>query len=293
MRLRFNHSDGRIETLAVAANGWRWMEAYDDELRRFEESGAAPLPAAREDGVVEHDGARIRYATFGSGFPVVLLHGGLGHGGNWGYQVPALLDAGYRVVLIDSRGHGRSTRDERPYAYELMASDVLEVMDALGLERVGLVGWSDGAVISLVIARRVPERVTGVFFFACNMDPSGAKEITELDAVTERCFRRHAKDYARLSATPDQFDAFTETVTQMMKTQPNYTARDLAEIGVPVAIVQGEQDEFIKPEHARYLADNIPGAELLFLEGVTHFAPLQRPELFNAAMLAFLGRVRP
>lgn len=269
------------------------MEAYDDELRRFEESGAAPLPDAREEGFVEHDGARIWYSSLGAGFPVVLLHGGLGHGGNWGYQVPALLDAGYRVVLIDSRGHGHSTRDERPYMYELMASDVLAVMDTLGLERVGLVGWSDGAVISLVIARMVPERVAGVFFFACNMDPSGAKEITELDAVTERCFRRHTKDYARLSATPDQFDAFTKAVTQMMKTQPNYTARDLAEISVPVAIVQGEQDEFIKPEHARYLADNIPGAELFFLEGVTHFAPLQRPELFNTAMLAFLGRVWP
>lgn len=268
------------------------IEVQDDDLRKFEANGAAPLPVALDEGFIEHEGARIWYSTFGAGLPVILLHGGLGHSGNWGYQVPALLKAGYRVILIDSRGHGRSTRDERPFRYELMASDVLAVMDALHLEKVSLIGWSDGAVIALMVAAKIPTRVAGVFFFACNMDPSGAKEMTELDAVTERCFRRHTKDYARLSATPERFDDFTKAVTLMMKTQPNYTARDLATIEVPVMIAQGEQDEFIRPEHARYLAESIPRAELLFLDGVTHFAPLQRPELFNSTILEFLNRVQ-
>src|ERR1700730_5728957 len=107
------------------------MELYDDDLRKFEADGAAPLPVADQQGHVEHDGAQIWYGTFGSGSPVILLHGGLGHSGNWGYQVPGLMKSGYRVVLIDSRGHGRSTRDSRPFRYELMASDVLEVMNVL------------------------------------------------------------------------------------------------------------------------------------------------------------------
>jgi len=59
-----------------------------------------------------------RHASYGDGPAVVLLHGGLGHAGNWGYQVPAILSVGYRAILIDSRGHGRSTRDDRPYSYE-------------------------------------------------------------------------------------------------------------------------------------------------------------------------------
>ena len=80
--------------------------------------------------------------------------------------------------------------------------------------------------------------------------------------LLDRCFSRHAKDYARLSATPDQFDAFCEAVGLMQKTQPNYTAHDLAAIRVPVTIVQSEHDEFIKREHAEYLARSIPGAEL-------------------------------
>src|SRR5262245_30844337 len=101
------------------------MHVDDQDLTRFAAEGAAPLPAANDQGYVEHGGARIWYSTVGVGRPVVLLHGGLGQGGNWGYQVPALVDAGYQAILIDSRGHGRSTRDARPYSYELLGSDVL------------------------------------------------------------------------------------------------------------------------------------------------------------------------
>lgn len=264
------------------------MKANDDDLARFEAEGAAPLPAAVQEGHVDHDGARIWYATFGTGPPVILLHGGLGHSGNWGYQVPALVAAGYRAVLIDSRGHGRSTRDGRPYKYELMAADVLAVMDALRLPRAAFVGWSDGACVALVLAMKAPERVERVFFFGCNMDPSGTKPF-EFTPIVKRCLARHAKDYARLSATPGDFDAFADAVGEMMKTEPNYSADQLAGIRVPVAIVQSEHDEFIKPEHAEYLARTIPGAALVRLHGVSHFAPLQRPDPFNLAMLAFLG----
>ncbi len=259
--------------------------AFDDDLRRFAAEGAMALPVADEQGYVERDGARIWYATYGGGSPVILLHGGLGHSGNWGYQVPALVESGYRAVLIDSRGHGRSTRDARPFRYELMASDVLAVMDELHMERAGLVGWSDGAVVALIVAMQAAARVAGVFYFGCNMDPSGVKEVIEPSEILDRCLGRHAKDYARLSATPDAFQEFTESVGLMMRTEPNYSARDLGEIRVPVLIVQSEHDEFIKPEHAEYLARSIPNAELLVLNGVSHFAPLQRPAEFNSALL--------
>jgi pimeloyl-ACP methyl ester carboxylesterase len=145
------------------------IETYDDDLSKFEADGAAPLPVANDRGYVERDSARIWYATYGSGSPVILLHGGLGHSGNWGHQVPALVRSGYRAVLMDSRGHGRSTRDARPFMYERMASDVSAVMDALRLERAGLVGWSDGASIALILAMKAPTRVAGGFFFACTI----------------------------------------------------------------------------------------------------------------------------
>ena len=266
------------------------MEAYDDELRRFEANGATPLPVTDDTGSIEHDGARIWYSTYGVGAPVVLLHGGLGHSGNWGYQVPALIENGYRAVVIDSRGHGRSTRDGQPYSYDLMASDVLAVMNALHLDRVVLVGWSDAACTALILAAQYLSRVAGVFFFACNMDPTGVKPF-EPTPVLNRCFARHTADYKQLSATPDQFKQFVEHVGVMQRTQPNYSTQDLAKINVPVRIVHSERDEFIRREHAEYLARTIPGASFLLLDGVSHFAPLQRPEQFNTAMLTFVGEV--
>lgn len=266
------------------------MEFHDDDLSRFAAEGAPPLPPSAETGQIEHDGARIWYAAYGFGPPVIVLHGGLGHSGNWGHQIPALLAGGYRAVLIDSRGHGRSTRDERPFSYELMASDVMAVMDALGLERAALVGWSDGACTALTLAAQEPGRVAGVLFFACNVDPSGVKEITEFGPTLQRCIGRHIEDYRQLSATPDQFEAFSAAVERMQQTQPNYSAQDLARIAVPVTVVQSEHDEFITREHAEYLARSLPNAEFVLLPGVSHFAPLQRPALFNSAMLAFLNK---
>jgi pimeloyl-ACP methyl ester carboxylesterase len=207
-----------------------------------------------------------------------------------GHQVPDLIAAGHRVIVIDSRGHGRSTRDARPFAYELMASDVLAVMDRLGVERAALVGWSDGAIIALITADRAPERVTGVFFFACKMDPSGNK-VFEPSPIQQRCFSRHGKDYAALSATPETFKDFVGAVSLMQRTQPNYSLADLARIQPPVRIVHAEHDEFIKSDHAAYLAKSIPNATLTILPDVSHFAPLQRPDQFNAELQDFLGTI--
>ena len=121
------------------------------------------------------------------------------------------------------------------------------------------------------------------------MDPSGTKEI-EFTPILDRCISRHRKDYAELSATPGEFKEFADAVGVMQRTQPDYSAGDLARIGVPVLIAQGEGDEFIKRGHAEYLARSILGAELAILPGVSHFAPLQRPEIFNELMLAFVGK---
>jgi pimeloyl-ACP methyl ester carboxylesterase len=101
------------------------------------------------------------------------------------------------------------------------------------------------------------------------------------------------KDYQQSSSTPDKFDEFSEAVGLMQRTQPNYSAEDLARIHVPVTIVHSEHDEFIKREHAEYLAHTIPNAEFFYLPGVSHFAPLQRPEQFNSAILTFLGKIFP
>ena len=88
------------------------------------------LPTAAKSGYAPVNGIKIWYAAFGRGTPVILLHGGLANANYWGELVPALASH-YRVVVMDSRGHGRSSRDALPYGYDLMASDVLALMDFL------------------------------------------------------------------------------------------------------------------------------------------------------------------
>jgi pimeloyl-ACP methyl ester carboxylesterase len=249
---------------------------------------ARPLPATTPSGYVVHDGARIYYATFGHGPPVILLHGGFGNTEVWGNQVPALLGAGYQVVAIDSRGHGRSSRDDRPYTYELMAADVVAVMDALRIRRAAVVGWSDGAIIGLVMALHDPQRLTRVFAFAANMDPSGVKPDVLKSPTFARFVAQAGGNYRALSPTPGDYAGFTAAIQRMWDTEPNYTAADLARIHTPTAIVDGDHDEAIKRAHTEYLARAIPGARLIILKDVSHFAMLQDPAQFNAAMLGFL-----
>ncbi|MCB0104729.1 MAG: alpha/beta hydrolase, partial [Caldilineaceae bacterium] len=133
-----------------------------------------------------------------------------------------------------------------------------------------------------------PGRAAGVLFFGCNVDDSGTKEFV-FTPTLGRCLTRHQKDYAQHSPTPDQFQQLMDDVSTMQQSQPNYTAADLARVSVPVTIVHSEHDEFIKREHAEYLAATIPHADFVFLPEVSHFAPLQRPDLFNQTVLAFLS----
>jgi pimeloyl-ACP methyl ester carboxylesterase len=266
------------------------MTFTDDDLTTLAAHGIPPLPPATASGYAENEHARIWYASFGSGPPVILLHGGLGNAGNWGHQVPALIEAGYRPIVIDSRGQGRSTRDARPYSYELMASDTRAVMDALGIAKAAFIGWSDGADTALVLSRQTPERSAGVFFFGCNVDGTGTKPFQPTPLI-DRIYAHHVKDYSQLSPVVGGFETMRDDLGVMQASQPNYGPAQLQEIAVPVWSVLGEHDEFITREHAQYIARTIPGAKFVLLPEVSHFAPLQRPEAFNAAMLEFLRSV--
>lgn len=259
----------------------------DDRLEQFAAEGPPPLPEG--GALLERDGARIWFADYGAGPPVVLLHGGMGSAGNFGHQVPALLAAGHRVIVVDSRGQGRSSWNGRPFSYAQMADDLAAILDRLAIPAAAIVGWSDGACTGLALAKSQPARVAGLLFFACNVDPGGTWPF-EMTPAIERFLSRIQADYAALSPAPD-FEAMSQALQVMQGSQPDYSANDLRAVTVPVTVALAEQDEFIRPEHARYIAETIPAAALVELPGVSHFAPLQDPARFNAAVLAFLERI--
>ena len=247
-----------------------------------------PAPVAGlEAGYAEVNGIRLYYATIGSGPPVVLLHGGLANSDYWGRQVEALAPH-HRVIVVDSRGHGRSTRDARPYGYDLMADDVVALLDKLGIARADVVGWSDGAIIGLDLAIRRPGRVGKVFAFAANTRTSGVKPDVENNPTFARYIRRAGEEYVRLSATPKGYGAFVAQISRMWASEPNWSDAKLRSIRAPVVVADGDHDEAIVRAHTEYMAATIPGAGLLILPNTSHFAFMQNPALFNAALLNFL-----
>lgn len=245
------------------------------------------IPKADVSGRAPVDGVKIWYAEFGQGKPVLFLHGGLANSNYWGHQVRALVAAHYKVIVMDSRGHGRSTRDAQPYSYDLMSQDVVALLDYLKVPKVALVGWSDGAIIGLDVAMHHPDRLTRLFAFGANYDVAGMN--TAPSDVGNLYFARVGQEYAALSPTPDGFKSFLAQIGSMWPTQPHWTKADLAKITTPTWIVDGDHDESITHDQPRTLADWIPNGRLLIEPGVSHFAFIQNPDQFNADLLRFLN----
>lgn len=255
---------------------------------RWETLPPTPAPIATDrSGEIAANGIKVHYAIYGQGSPVVFLHGGLANTDYWGHQVPAVA-AHHTVILIDSRGHGRTTRDARPYGYDLMADDVVAVLDALKVKKADIVGWSDGGILGIDLALRHPDRVGKIFAFAANTVTSGVKDGVDKNPTFAAYIERAGHEYATHSATPNEYKAFVDQISKMWAEQPNWTDEQLKSIKTPILVVDGDHDEAIKREHTEYIAATIPHAGLLILPNVSHFAFLQDPELFNFAVLRFL-----
>jgi pimeloyl-ACP methyl ester carboxylesterase len=247
----------------------------------------APIPSERS-GAADANGISIHYTVYGGGSPVILLHGGLANADYWGNQIPALAPH-HTVIAMDSRGHGRSTRDSRPYGYDLMADDVVALMDVLKVPKADVVGWSDGGTIGLDLAMRHPDRVGRIFAFAATTMTSGAKYGAVLNPTVVAFIKRAGQEYQAYSATPKEYGSLVLQIVKMWASQPNWSDAQLETIAAPVLVVGGDHDEAVKRAHTEYIAAAIPGARLLILPNTSHFAFLQDPDLFNDAVLRFLG----
>ena len=248
------------------------------------------LPAARVSGPVPVNDIQMWRAEFGpaDGPPVVMVHGGLANSNYFGQVIPLLTAEGYRVIAVDSRGHGRSTRSAKPYSYELMASDVLAMMDALNIPKADLVGWSDGGIIGIVLAIHNPDRLKRVFAFGANTVPSGLIPDFDKTGVFADYIKRAEGEYDTISPTPGKYGEFVNQIGEMWATQPNLSDAQLQAIRTQIVIADGRYDEGIKQSHDRYMAATIPDARLVILPGVSHFAMIQDPKLFARAILDML-----
>lgn len=248
------------------------------------------MPAATSSGFVDVEGAKIYYATYGKGTtPVVLLHGGLGSGDQFAFQIPALDD--YKVIAIDSRGQGRSTiAPKTKLTYAMMARDVLAVMDKLEVASAALVGWSDGGAIALDLAVNHPKRVSKLFVFGTNYHADGSKPRKGPAARTFNAYAVKCKsDFMKL-AKSSSYETTVNALLPVWRSPGGFTKDQMRSIKVPVVVADGDHDEIIFLDHIKEMALLIPNAKLVVFENASHFALWQDPESFNKALAEFLAK---
>ena len=217
-----------------------------------------PMPTPVATGMAPVNGIEMYYATFGAGNPVLLIHGGLGNADIWSNEVIDLMKD-HLVIVADSRGHGRSTRTADPFGYDLMSSDYLALLDYLKIDKVDLVGWSDGGIIGLDIAMTHPERLIHLFAQAANITTDGVNPAVATDKVFGAYIDWMGKDYVKMSPTPDQYDAFVTQISNMWATQPNWTDAQVAAIKVPTYVLRANMTRRSCPTIRRKSRRSFPG----------------------------------
>ena len=216
------------------------------------------------------------YQEQGAGAPLLLLHGNGEDGTYFVHQMDAFAQH-YRVIAVDTRGHGRSPRGTAPFTIRQFAEDLLDFMDALHLEKAHILGFSDGGNIALTFALRHPERVDRLILNGANLNPAGVKASVQIPIVVgyhiASLFRNEkARQHAALLG--------------LMVKEPNFSPADLAKLTVPTLVIAGTKD-MIREKHTRLIADSIPNTRLVLLPG-DHFVANKNPEAFNRAVLDFL-----
>lgn len=222
--------------------------------------------------------------------PIIFLHGGLGSARSWGHQVE-FFSKSYRVITPESRGQGRSTDSNATLTYHLMAEDMIHLMDKLNIPSAYIVGWSDGGNIGIDMAIHHPTRVKKLVAYGANINPAGLQNhfLEYLRTVTsEKMQRDNGSDYLALSAHPEKLPIIAEKIRKMWLAEPQFTAAQLAKITTPTLVMDGAQEELIRVDHAKEIADAIPKAILVMLPNVGHYATFKTPKLWNDTVADFL-----
>ena len=220
-----------------------------------------------EHFTIEVNGISLYYAVAGEGKPVVLVHGNGGSHTVFTVEIQQLVDAGYKVYALDSRGQGANEPLDE-YHYADMAEDIYQFITALELDKPAYYGWSDGGINGLTLELAHPGTVSLLAISGTNLSPEGAEDeiIEYLAEINEEA---------------------NDPLITLMLTEPNIDAADLASIEIPVLVTAGSED-VIKAEETQKIADSLPNSELVILEGEGHETYIEGSEIVGNLLIDFL-----
>ncbi len=221
-------------------------------------------------GLAKVDAIYMYYEIHGEGEPLIVLHGAADSIESMRNAIVPL-SGQYRVIAVDTRGHGRSTDSDQPFSYDLFAKDIIELMDLLEIDNAHIVGLSDGGITGLAIAMTYPDRLDRLVAIGANASPEGLTEMV-VESISNGAFFRSTPSYAYQRSAPDpsQWPNLIEKLRHMILSKPNFTQDDLAKIQAPVLVMMGENDRFIRIEHTEALHRMIANSTLFIVPKAGH-----------------------
>lgn len=216
---------------------------------------------------------KLHYTEYGSGEPLILLHGNGEDSSFFEHQI-ACFKKDFRVIAVDTRGHGRSPRGTASFTLAQFALDLASFMDELNIDSVHILGFSDGANIAILFALAHPDRVTSMILNGGNLFPEGLYDWVRQEDREEYQNALDVGDERRLE------------LLRLMMDEPHIDPASLSILHMPVLVVAGT-DDMIEEEHTRLIAASLPNSQLAFVEG-SHFVAAENPDAFNRVVGEFL-----
>lgn len=224
----------------------------------------------------------LYYQEKGNKEPFILLHGNGQSSSYFKNQIDYFSDQ-YRVIALDTRGHGRSPRGAKPFTIEQFSCYLYDFMEELEISEAIILGFSDGANTAMKFAMKYPDKVKALILNGGNLDPRGVKIATQLPIETGY---KIAKRFASKSPEAKK----NAEMLGLMVNDPNIERNELSKITAPTLVICGKNDMILE-SHTKEIAKNIPNAKLSIIRG-NHFIANKRYIAFNKEVEGFLQTVR-
>ena len=221
---------------------------------------------------------KLNFIEQGTDQPLILLHGNGEDNSYFEHQID-YFSKSYRVIAIDTRGHGKSPRGDKPFTIKQFAEDLHDFMDEKDIDKATLLGFSDGGNIALTFALKYPEKVEKLILNGANLFPNGVKPRYQWPIVI-------GYHIAKLFSNKSAEAKHNTELLGLMVNEPNIEPSELSRLTMPVLVIAGTKD-MIKESHTKLIYNSLPNAQLSIIEG-DHFIANKNPKAFNAAVERFL-----